>query len=196
MSATVPAGPKISYSTRLGLNCTIASALAESGWYMCEPKILCRFDTVNAARATTTPITVGTQTRPRRLINAPLPRIALPAYRFDVRRSRRVQLDTTAPTDLRAFAVVLYAASTPGEWPPDPVRCFSSRPGIVASGHVRRRHPIRVNRKRASAPGFRRDLSAHPRGSPTWAHNAPESTDRCSRAATPPCWRHGRTWSA
>src|SRR5580704_1219949 len=63
MSATVPAGPKISYRTCLGLNCTIASALPESGTYGSEPKTPCSRDTVNAPTATTITMTIGTHTR-------------------------------------------------------------------------------------------------------------------------------------
>src|ERR1700757_3249903 len=94
MSATVPAGPKISYNTRLGLNWTIASALPESGLYISEPKTPCSRETVSAPTATTTTMTMGTHMRLTSPINAPLPDIALPAGRFDVRPSRRVHSGT------------------------------------------------------------------------------------------------------
>src|SRR6266850_2254557 len=110
MSATVPGGPKTSYNTRFGLNCTMASALPEDGTYGSEPKTPCSRETVNAPTATTITMTIGTHTRLTSLINAPLPCIALPAWRFDVRPSQRVHLGTTTPTDLWASAAVCFAA--------------------------------------------------------------------------------------
>lgn len=163
---------------------------------MFEPKIPCSRETVNAATATTITMTIGTHTRLTSLINAPLPCIALPAWRFDVRPSQRVHLGTTTPTDLWASAAVCFAAFTPAEWPPDPARCFSSRPEIVASGRVKGRHPIRVIRKSSSARGFRRARSARPRGSSTRVGHRARGHESSQSSRNPPGRLHGRAKSA
>src|SRR5579875_1116384 len=88
MLAVLPGGPRISYVTTFGLNCTILIPLPPLAFRSCEPKTLCRRVTTSPETARTTTKTTGIQQR----LSKPPTEIALtrspPANRFAVTRER------------------------------------------------------------------------------------------------------------